>query len=355
MDYIEIKGYKSIKEAKVEFRPINILIGSNGSGKSNFLSFFEFLNRLYDQKLTEYVALSGGEEKMLHKGSKVTQSIYCEIKFGFYAYSFEIKKGESSFIFVSEGLWQYKNPKLKNPVYISDFNNEARIKNYELPRADYIRGYLNSFKKYHFHDTGKNSPFNIPSHIKNDIYFLYERGENLAAFLFNIQKENPLAYKRIINTIQSIAPYFSDFYFQPNSEGYVRLQWQDKFSSTVYGATDLSDGTIRFIALSTLFLQPNPPSSIIIDEPELGLHPFAISKLAGMIQSTASKDTQIIVATQSSDLVNHFLAEDIITVDQRNGETSFKRLEESELSEWLDEYSIGDLWQRNIINSGQPG
>ncbi len=355
MDHIEIKGYKSIKEAKVEFRPINILIGSNGSGKSNFLSFFEFLNRLYDQKLTEYVALSGGEEKMLHKGSKVTQSIYGEIKFGFYVYSFEIKKGESSFIFVSEGLWQYKNSKLKNLVYIFDFNNEARIKNYKLPSADYIRGYLNSFKKYHFHDTGKNSPFNIPGHIKNDIYFLYERGENLAAFLFNIQKENPLVYKRIINTIQSIAPYFSDFYFQPNSEGYVRLQWQDKFSSTVYGATDLSDGTIRFIALSTLFLQPNLPSSIIIDEPELGLHPFAISKLAGMIQSVASRKTNVIVATQSSDLVNHFLAEDIITVDQKNGETSFKRLQESELSEWLDEYSIGDLWQRNIINSGQPG
>jgi predicted ATPase len=354
MDYIEIKGYKSIKEAKVYFSPINILIGSNGSGKSNFLSFFEFLNRLYNQKLTEYVALLGGEEKMLHKGSKTTSSIYSKIKFGLNAYSFEITKGESSFIFTKEGLWYDKNPYQHNPTDIANFSNEARIKVHYMARADYIRGYLNSFKKYHFHDTGRNSPFNKLSHITNDIYFLYEKGENLAAFLFNIQQKNRLVYNRIINTVQSIAPFFSDFYFQPNDEGFIRLQWQDKFSSTVYGLTDLSDGTIRFIALATLFLQPNLPSAIIIDEPELGLHPFAISKLAGMIQSAAARGVQIIAATQSADLVNHFKAEDIITVDQRGGESSFHRLNDKELSEWLDEYNVGDLWQRNIIEGGQP-
>ncbi len=354
MDYIEIKGYKSIKEAKVELTPINILIGSNGSGKSNFISFFEFLNRLYDQKLTEYIALGGGAEKILHKGSKTTNSISAKISFGRNAYSFIITKGESAFVFTSEGLWYDGNPYYNNPIDISDFSNEANIKNYTLPRANYIRGYLNSFKKYHFHDTGKNSSFNQTSHIENDSYFLYEKGENLAAFLFNIQQKNQIVYNRIINTIQSIAPYFSDFYFQPNSEGYIRLQWQDKYSSSIYGATDLSDGTIRFVALTTLFLQPNLPSSIIIDEPELGLHPFAISKLAGMIHSVAARGVQVIVATQSSDLVNHFEPNDIITVDQRGGESLFNRLSETELSTWLDDYNIGDLWQRNIINGGQP-
>ncbi|TFF38270.1 AAA family ATPase [Mucilaginibacter psychrotolerans] len=354
MDYIEIKGYKSIKNCRVEFAPINILIGANGAGKSNFLSFFEFLNRLYHQKLTEYVALSGGEEKMLHKGSKVTDRIYSKIKFGLNAYSFEIKKGENSFIFTSEGLWYDNNPYEDNPINIADYNNEARIKSYPKPRANYIRRYLNSFTKYHFHDTGKNSPFSQLSHIENDVYFLYEKGENLAAFLFNIQQKQRLVYNRIVKTIQSIAPFFSDFFFQPNSEGYLRLQWQDKYSSNVYGVSDLSDGTIRFIALTTLFLQPELPMTVIIDEPELGLHPFAISKLAGMIQSAASKSVQVVMATQSADLVSHFEAQDIITVDQKNGESIFMRLKEEDLSNWLDEYSIGDLWQRNIIKGGQP-
>ncbi len=367
MDSIEIKGYKSIKDIKVEFRPINILIGANGSGKSNFLSFFEFLNRLYEQKLTEYVALSGGEEKMLHKGSKVTPGIYSKIKFGNDEYSFELQSGDSSLIFTSEKLAYY--PKIGSPriVDIAAAKREAGIKshiisNEELmlnyskpyPRPNNIRGYLNSLKKYHFHDTGKNSPFNTYSSCENDIYFLYEKGDNLAAFLYNIQRNHQLVYNRIIHTIQSIAPYFSDFYFQPNEAGFVRLLWQDKFSSTLYGANDLSDGTIRFIALTTLFLQPKLPTTIIIDEPELGLHPFAIAKLAGMIQSVATRNVQVIVATQSTELVNHFEPEDILTVDQRDGESTFKRLEKTSLSDWLEEYSIGDLWQRNIIATGQP-
>ena len=167
-------------------------------------------------------------------------------------------------------------------------------------------------------------------------------------------QKNKLVYNRIVNTIQSIAPFFSDFYFQPNQEGYIRLQWQDKYSSTIYGVTDLSDGTIRFIALTTLFLQPNLPTSIIIDEPELGLHPFAISKLAGMMQSIAARGVQVIAATQSSDLINHFEPHDIITVDQIGGESVFNRLNADDLSAWLDEYSVGDLWQRNIVQGGQP-
>lgn len=352
MDYIEIKGYKSIKDARVELKPINILIGSNGSGKSNFLSFFEFLNHLYDRKVQEYISLRGGEDKILHKGSNNTNHLFIKTEFdnGQNGYSAFLKRGDTGFIFTEEYLI-YRGDKGRN---IANYTTEARIKQTDNYRAKYVIKYLNSFKKYHFHETGRNSPFNKPSHIENDIFYLYEKGENLAAFLYYIKETNKIHYNRIIQTIQSIAPFFSDFFFQPNDEGYLKLQWQDKYSSTIYGATDLSDGTVRFIALSTLFLQPKLPSTIIIDEPELGLHPFAISKLAGMIQSVASRDVQVIVATQSADLVNHFTPDDIVTVDQREGESHFKRLEESELNQWLDEYSIGDLWQRNIIHGGQP-
>lgn len=354
MDSIEVRGYKSIKEINLELGSINILIGSNGSGKSNFLSFFEFLNGLSERRLQEYVALRGGEDKFLHRGAKVTSEIFAKIRIGKNGYSFAITRGDEGFVFTSEGLWYDRNPYIENPVDISDFKKEANLKNSSIARADYIRKYLNSIKKYHFHDTGRNSPFNGTSHVHNDIYYLYERGENLAAFLFNIHATNKIVYKRIINTIQSIAPFFSDFYFKPNKEGFIRLQWKDTYSSVVYGASDLSDGTIRFIALATLFLQPELPETVIIDEPELGLHPVAISKLAGMIQSAASKKVQVIVATQSTDLINYFDPSDIVTVDQRNGESLFHRLKDNELAEWLNDYSVGDLWQRNIINGGQP-
>src|SRR5690606_34048132 len=175
-----------------------------------------------------------------------------------------------------------------------------------------------------------------------------------AAFLFNIQKEEPIVYNLIVKTIQSIAPYFLDFFFRPENNGNLKLRWQSKYSSTVFGVNDLSDGTIRFVALSTLFLQPHLPETIIIDAPELGLHPSAISKLAGLIKSVTAKGCQVILATQSTDLISHFEPEDVITVDQRDGESYFERLESGNLKLWLEDYPIDDLWKLNIITTDQP-
>ena len=178
--------------------------------------------------------------------------------------------------------------------------------------------------------------------------------ENLGAFLYNIASENKIVYNLIVKTIQSIAPYFMDFFLIPEANKNIKLKWRSKYSSTVYGVNDLSDGTIRFIALTILFLQPRLPETIIIDEPELGLHPTAITKLAGLIKSVSSKDCQVIIATQSTDLISHFDPEDIVTVDQINGESIFNRLSSETLSQWLEDYTIDDLWKRNIISSGQP-
>ena len=354
MNKIDIKGYKSIRDLSLQLRPINILIGANGSGKSNFLSFFDFLKQAYNRNLQEYVALKG-IDSFLHKGDKVTQEIATHLHFpNSNGYSFTIKKGESGFIFTEEGMWYSFNPHYPNNAPIASFGPESTLRFQTMARAHYIREYLDKLAKYHFHDTGENSPFNKESNIDNDKYSLYEKGSNLAAFLFNIRKESPVVYNLIVKTIQSIAPYFLDFFFRPETNGNLKLRWQSKYSASVYGVNDFSDGTIRFIALTVLFLQPDLPETIIIDEPELGLHPTAITKLAGLIKSAAAKNCQVILATQSTDLISHFDPEDIITVDQINGESVFERLDSDKLSAWLDDYTIDDLWKRNIITTGQP-
>lgn len=334
MDFIKIKGYKSIQDIHLDLQPINILIGANGAGKSNFLSFFEFLNYLQEQKLQEYVARRGGQEKFLFQAEETSNELSAFLSFNNEknAYSFTLKQGDNAFIFTKETSW-FDN----NPWQIGHYNTEALIKIKREGRHAYVNDYLNNLKKYHFHDTGKNSPFSKMSHVINDSYFLYEEGQNLAAFLYAIRENNPIHYNRIVKTIQSIAPFFSDFFLHPNQSGYLHLQWKNKHSNFVYGANDLSDGTIRFIALSTLFLQPNLPKSIIIDEPELGLHPTAIAKLAGMVKSAAARNCQIIMATQSIDLINHFNANDIVTVDQINGASQFNRLNEENLSPYAIE------------------
>lgn len=351
MDYIEISGYKSIKNARVNLAPINILIGANGSGKSNFISFFDFLNRLYNRKLNDYIALKGGDDKILHKGRKNTDTISFRMEFdsGQNGYSAKLQSGTDGFIFISENLI-YKG----DPREINKSGEEARIKVTDNYRAKYVIKYLNGFRKYHFHDTGATSPFTKYSNIENDIYYFYDDGMNLAAFMYHIQSTDKIVYNRIVKNIQSIAPYFSDFFFAPSKENNIRLQWTDKYSDVVFGANDLSDGTLRFIALSVLFLQPELPDTIIIDEPELGLHPSAIAKLAGMIKSVSDRGCQVILATQSTDLISHFLPEDIITVDQVDGETVFNRLRSDNLHQWLEDYTIDDLWKRNIITGGQP-
>lgn len=352
MDYIEIKGYKSIKSTRVDLAPINILIGANGSGKSNFISFFDFLNRIYNKKMNDYIALNGGDNKFLHNGKKQTDAISFRMEFnnGRNGYSAILESGTDGFVFTDERLIYNSD----TGVNISRSNSEARIKTTDNFRAKYVINYLVGFRKYHFHDTSSNSPFTQSSHIENDSFFLYEDGMNLASFLYDIQTENKIVYNRIIKNIQSIAPYFSDFYFKPNSENLLKLQWTDKFSEVIFGANDLSDGTLRFIALTVLFLQPTLPDTIIIDEPELGLHPAAIAKLASMIKSVSGKKCQVIVATQSTDLISHFLPKDIITVDQINGESVFERLNDESIQKWLDDYTIDDLWKRNIITGGQP-
>lgn len=349
MQRIEIHGYKSIKDLDLRLRNINIMIGANGSGKSNLLSFFVFIKALYNRNLKEFVALSGGMDKFLHLGRKLTEEINMRMSFEKNAYSLTLKAGDNAFIITKEGLW-YDN----NQIDIASASEESSLQFATEERAKYIRDYLSELKRYHFHDTSRNSPFTKVSNINNDGDSLLSQGENLAAFLYNIQQKAAANYNLIVRTIQAVAPYFRDFYFRPDENGNLALKWQDKFCDNVYGVTDLSDGTIRFIALATLFLQPRLPQTIILDEPELGLHPVAIAKLSGMIKSIAAKGCQVIIATQSTDLISHFDAEDIITVDQVNGESVYKRLSSQELGAWLEDYTIDELWKRNIINSGQP-
>ena len=258
--------------------------------------------------------------------------------------------GDDGFVFTHEQLY-YKG----KPKDITHHGKEANLSLTDNLRAPYILGYMAKFRKYHFHDTSANSPFTKYSNTSTDTAFLYANGGNLAAFLYKIRSEQPLVYNRIVACIKSVAPYFSDFYLEPNEENNLRLLWKERFSDMTYGATDLSDGTLRFIALATLFLQPNLPATIIIDEPELGLHPFAIAKLAGMIKSASKRKCQVIVATQSADLIAHFEPSDIITVDQVGGETHFTRQSEEMLKAWLEEnYTIDELWKRNMIQGGQP-
>jgi predicted ATPase len=332
---ITIEGFKSIRSIKdFPLRPINILIGANGSGKSNFLEAFVFLGEANEgqRAINSYVATRGGAEALLHFGSKNTLKIH-------------ISARSSNGAFADADCLYTLN------------DNLALVKDIRL---NYTSGgfalKVPSFERYRFHDTGDHSPIK-KTNLIDDNRSLRQDGSNLAAFLYLLQQRYADSYSAIRRTVRQVAPFFEDFQLEslrlnPNT---IKLEWRHKRSDEYWDASAFSDGTLRFIALATLLLQPVElhPSVILVDEPELGLHPYAIGMLASLIRQ-ASKETQVIVATQSPLLLDYFEPEDILVADRVDGATTIERLRPEPLAEWLKEYSLGQLWEKGELG-GRPG
>lgn len=361
IDQIIIENYKSIQKAKIPMRSLNVLIGSNGVGKSNFISFFELVQKMFDQQLGSFILKHGGIGRFLYQGPKHSEFIKGLIDFkNTNAFFFQLTPtiDNKAFIEYSGDYFNLNNENTKN---YSDWNKifwdrnveESGIKNSLTWRAGYLRNFLKGFTVYHFHDSSETSPMRRECSI-DDNENLRHDGANLAAFLYKLQKTNPKSLKLIEGVVRSIAPYFKGFKLQPSriTPNIIKLEWEEMGSDMYLDAHSFSDGTIRFIALATVLLQPNLPDTIIIDEPELGLHPSAINKLAALMIK-ASKKTQVIVATQSVNLVDCFEAEDIVVVDRKEDQTEFNRLSSTDLSEWINDYSMGEIWRKNVIG-GQP-
>jgi len=215
--------------------------------------------------------------------------------------------------------------------------------------------YVMHWRAYHFHDTGPKSPLKTTNEV-DDNRFLRPDGANLAAFLYYLRLKHPDSYSLIRRTIQRVAPFFEDFVLEPLrlNEKMIQLEWRHVGSEDYFDASSLSDGTLRFMALATLFLQPEElrPSIILVDEPELGLHPYAITLLASLVKQ-ASVNSQVILSTQSSLLLDHFEPEDVLVAERANGSTQIRRLEPEPLKVWLEDYSLGQLWEKNEIG-GRP-
>lgn len=353
---LSIKGFKSISDQTVVLERINILIGGNGIGKTNFISALELLRNIYDRQLQKYVIEHGGAGSILHLGKKHTSqmSLDIEMKEGEYLnrYVVELLENQDS-LYISKaytsfynGVWHDQN---------CDLNKlESSINTKKTGQAYYVGPLLNQFRVYHFHDTGDKSPMKGIK-PKNDNRFLYSDGSNIAPFLYFIKKVHPDHFNFIERTVASVTPFFRKFDLEPDklNPETIRLGWLHTMGGDQhFDDWQLSDGTLRFICLATLLLQPEPPAVIIIDEPELGLHPQAINQLSSIIR-IASEKSQIIVSTQSVNLVDNFAPEDIIVVNKQNASSEYTRLNSKDLDSWLKEYSLGEIWEMNVFG-GQP-
>ncbi len=356
---IQIKGYKTIRDLEFELSPINILIGANGVGKSNFISFFKLVQSLYEQSLEIY-SMQAGAENLLHFGRKVTEKIYGYLEFdNNNAYDFNLVPRNNDSLFITyEYVYFHRTAQYGGgwADYLIGVNaKEAAITSDSTQKtSSYVRSYLKSFRIYHFHDTSATARIKQKGKI-DDNGMLRTDASNLAAYLYFLQEKHRKVFRRIELTIQSVAPFFEKFILRPDrlKEDTIQLEWKEKGSEMYLNASHISDGTLRFMALATLLLQPETPEVIIIDEPELGLHPFAINKLSGLIKKASTK-SQIIIATQSMNLIDNFEPGDIITTDREDNQSVLNRLDGEKLKSWLEEYhSLSTLWNKNVIG-GTP-
>ena len=362
IDRIQISGFKSIRKADIALRPLNVLIGPNGVGKSNFIALFRLLNQLIERRLQTHIATAGGGNAILHFGRKQTPSMRVELTFSdaVNGYIATLQGGDDgSMFFADEEVWFHGDKKYPRPYSegLSSGHKETRLINEQgksyTKIADYVIRALRSWRIYHFHDTSPEAKVKQPTEL-HDNRVLKGDASNLAAFLYLLERQHEAHYRNIVDAVRMVAPFFDGFVLEPLElqKGMIRLEWREKGADTVFGPNALSDGTLRFICLATLLLQPHLPTTILLDEPELGLHPFAITILAELLRGAATK-TQVIASTQSVSLVNQFEPQDVVVVEREEGQSVFHRLAEASMENWLEDYGLGDLWEKNLLG-GRP-
>ncbi|RVU83532.1 recombinase RecF [Leucothrix sargassi] len=367
---LSVSGFKSIRELKdFELRDLNVIVGANGAGKSNFIQVFRMLQAMVDQGFGKFVRERGGADNFLFNGPKITDAVNIQFDFdsqsysgGVNSYRFQLTPTLSEAFLIDESrkyersdlttVWRsYGSPSDESRLYEE---RDEKAAGGQYPGVGYyVYKSISQWMVYHFHDTSSSAPMRR-SEIIEDNRRLRSDASNIAPFLLKLKNEDDPSYQEIIDAVRLIIPFFDQFrldVLQFGESEKVKLSWQQKGSDFPMQPYHLSDGSIRFICLATALLQPSPPYTVIIDEPELGLHPAAINILAELIQA-ASKRTQVIVATQSPALIDQFAIDDVVVVNRDKGASTFQRLEEKDFSSWLEDYSVGELWTKNVITGG---
>jgi predicted ATPase len=352
---IEIFGFKSIRKMRLELKQLNVLIGANGAGKSNFIEIFRLLKSIKDNRLQFYIGKTGGANSLLHYGetNEIGTRLFFDSEKGSMGYGMQLTSTVGDTLIFADEFWSEQSPPIEHRLGAGHKETLLNTAQYQMMTRKLLDN-IGSLQIFHFHDTSETARLRANCDIDNN-YYLMSDGSNLAAILYKLHKIKRPYYDRIVKTIRLIAPFFDDFILRPEiNPNYIQLRWRSRNSHYEFRAHQLSDGTLRAMALITMLLQPESdlPNLIVLDEPELGLHPYAITIITSLIQSVAMQK-QVILATQSTTVLDHFDPIDVIIVEQQQGVSSFKRLNPEQLSEWLEEYTLSELWEKNVTG-GNP-
>ncbi|SPF69136.1 AAA domain, putative AbiEii toxin, Type IV TA system [Propionibacterium ruminifibrarum] len=372
-----VEGLGSIRHLELDLTSdVTVLIGANGSGKSNLVSALELVSRIWDDSFQEYLRQRGGVGSLLYAGDdgraeQILIELLSEVgtadsdsvamRNGYRVTLRPDEVGDTERVEIREWLLFCDMENDKEPYAedmgsgihsiirdVTDPGPAGKFRNF----AGNVRPIGADCRVFHFDDVSANAPVQGWSTIGDDAA-LHSDAENIAAYLYRLREEHPKNYQRIVSVVRHVTPFFDDFVLKPDSAERIRLQWKQRGLDRTFRASEASDGTLRFICLTTLLLSPDLPATVILDEPELGLHPAAIGLLAELTRIAGRTGHKVILATQSVPLVSHFELGEIAVLDRVNGTTQATRPNEEFLKPFLDDYSTGNLWEMNLLG-GHP-
>jgi predicted ATPase len=362
---LTLTGFKTFRELKgFDPQALNVLIGANGAGKSNFISFFRLMSWMMAStgNLQDHIGRQGGAHMLLHDGPDITREIEAEISIvtekGTNDYAFRLAYAAGDTLIFTDERFRFSRNDISAPAQwriLGAGHRESQLislADQGDPTARTVRTLLQRCVTYQFHNTSPTSRMRGKWPVTDNRYLKEDAG-NLAPVLFRLSQEEPRSYRRIVDTLRLIIPFLDDFELIPSRDSLL-LAWRETGSDVVFDASQASDGTLRTFALVTLLGQPEEdlPDVLLLDEPELGLHPYAIHILGGMIKRV-STCAQTIAATQSVTLIDQMAPEDIVVIERSGRSSTMRRLDPELLAEWLEEYSLGELWLKNILG-GRP-
>jgi predicted ATPase len=367
IENLHVMGFKTFADATIDLKNCNVLIGGYGAGKSNLLSLLKLLRALARGELQAFVETAGRANDILRRAIPPTRTLKIDL-------DLRTTTGKSSYRLLAERTEDDRLLIRSEEIEPFDLNGQSLgaeghtnpVRESVLSEAAHLPGerklfppvqLLTRLRVFHFAETAIAAPAAYECDF-TDNRELREDGGNLAAYLSYLQNYQHTAYRRIVATIRQALSGFGDFVLQPSAPNppRIRLRWRMKGMEGDFGAHQLSDGTLRFMLLTTLLGQPPDqlPKIIAIDEPELGLHPAALNLIVSLIR-VASHHCQVVVATQSAALVDYFEPEDVIVVHRQEGASTLESLSQDRLQEWLKEYTLGQLWEKNVVGGGPFG
>ena len=362
---IEIGGFRSIDSVRLELTSnVTLLIGANGAGKSNLVDAFELLGYTVDRGLQSYVVKTGGFSQLAHRSPNKGAAELISVKVwgewnsslaGTFrnGYRMTLVPGPDDTVALSETTLTHREGYNSPYDHSLGLGRESRLRENSSnhPANRYLLDVLSGCRVFHFDDTSRTAPPLRRCDV-GDRETLHGDARNLAAVLLDAKTNHDASYRRIVRSIRNVAPFFDDFVLRPDGDSVI-LRWREAGLDDVFSGSALSSGTLRFICLSVLLQQPRPPATIVLDEPELGLHPAAIHQLSDLLRG-APATQRIVAATQSVTLLSQFSIDEVAVVERRHGATIVSRPDRELLDAWLADYSVGELWEMNLLG-GRPG